>query len=110
MGPFLDNTALCDKACGFSYALREHAPYGEIPAFRRISRASPSAQCKDLNARECRFRVGKIFALASCNIRDGSQHDDRRDRKLNGKCHQPKAPPAAPDAVAKALCRSCDPA
>jgi hypothetical protein len=32
--------------------------------------------------------MGQILAFAACDLRDRSQHDDRRDGKLDGKRRQ----------------------
>src|SRR5262249_29884329 len=85
---FLDDAALDDESRGLRYAFCQHAAHGKISALGSIGRTGPSAQREYLHARERRFRIGQIFAFAARNFRNRPQHDDGRERQLDGERRQ----------------------
>ena len=54
---FFNDAALSDEACGFRNGLRQDSANDEIVAFRCIVSLRPTADPKDLYAREGQFRV-----------------------------------------------------
>src|ERR1700730_1818279 len=85
---FLDDAALDDESRSLRYAFCQHAAHGKISALGSIGRTGPSAQCEYLHARERRFRIGQIFAFAARNFRNRPQHEDGRERQLDGERRQ----------------------
>jgi hypothetical protein len=78
------------------HALCQHAAHDKISALGRVCRARPAAQGEHLHARECRFWIGHVFALAPRDVRDRPQHDDGRDRQLDRKRGQAEGAASGP--------------